>query len=140
MAVVFISPKQRQKMFFIAITLLLLLFLVVVSLGVFLAKPKEVSSSLVFNKPKVNINMKVFDSDQFKNLLPFTEMEMQYSYKATTKDNKQQEGFISAVSIDKAREILESMGLDVIEIKEAAVGRDNPFTPYYQPATAPAPK
>jgi len=125
-------------MFFIVITLLLLLFLVAVSLGVFLAKPKEVPSSLIFNRPKVNIDMKIFDSDQFKNLLAFTEMEMQYSYKATTKDNKQQAGFISAVSIEKAGAILESMGLNVIEIKEAAVGRDNPFTPYYQTTTAPA--
>ena len=127
-------------MFFIGITVMFLLFLIVVSLGVFLSEPKDISSALVFNKPKVNIDMKIFDSDQFKNLLPFTKMEMQYSYKATTKDNKQQAGFIPAVSIDKAKAILESMGLNVIEIKEVAIGRDNPFTPYYQPATAPAQK
>ncbi len=113
-----------------------LLFLIVVSLGVFLSKPKNVSTGLVFNKPKVSINMKIFDSDQFKSLLAFTEMEIQYSYKAATKDNQQKTGFISAVSIDKAREFLESTGLSVSEIKEAEIGRDNPFVPYYQAATA----
>ena len=80
MAVVFISPKQRQKMFFMGITVMFLLFLIIISLGVFLSKPSEVSSVLVFNKPKVNIDMSIFDSDQFKNLQPFTEMETQYSY------------------------------------------------------------
>ena len=120
--------------------MVLVLFLIGVFLGVFWAKPKEVSSVLVFNKPKVDIDMKIFDSDQFKNLLAFTEMEIQYSYTATTKDGKQKTGFVPAVSIEKAREILESMGLNVIEIKEVDIGRDNPFEPYYQTTTAPAKK
>ena len=137
MAVVFISPKQRQKMFFIGITVMFLLFLVVISLGVFLSKPKEVSPVMVFNKPKVNIDMKIFDSDQFKNLQPFPEMETQYSYKAFTKDNKPETGFISAVSIDQAKAILKSMGLNVSEVKEAEIGRDNPFAPYYPSVTTP---
>jgi len=120
-------------MFFIVITVIVLLFLVVVSFGVFLSSPKEVSPVLVFNKPKVNIDMSIFDSDQFKNLQPFPEMEIQYSYKATTKNNKPNTGFITAASIDQAKAILESGGLTVSELKEAAVGRDNPFIRYYQP-------
>jgi hypothetical protein len=137
MAVVFISPKQRQKMFFIVITAVFLVFLVVVFLGVFLVQPKEVSPTLVFNKPKVNVDMKIFDSDQFKNLQPFSEMQIQYSYKAITKDNKTEAGFISAVSIDQARTLLQSRYTDITEIKEAEIGRDNPFTAYYQ-VVAPA--
>ena len=137
MAVVFISPKQRQKMFFMGITIMFLLFLAVISLGVFLSKPKEVSFGLVFNKPKVNIDMKVFDSDQFKNLQQFSQIEIQYSYKALTKDGKQKTGFISAVSIDQAKEMLEGLGLTVSELKEAEIGRDNPFTPYYQQIVLP---
>ena len=124
-------------MFFMGITVMFLLFLVVVSLGVFLSKPKEVLPVMVFNKPKVNIDMKVFDSDQFKNLQPFTEMETQYSYKAATKDNKLKTGSISAVSADQAKAVLESMGLSVSELKEIEIGRDNPFTPYYQPIVTP---
>jgi len=126
-------------MFFIGITVMFLLFLVAISLGVFLSKPKEVSSVLVFNKPKVNIDMNIFDSDQFKELQPFPEMETQYSYKAATKDKKQATGFISAVSEDQARDILVSRGLIVSELKEVEIGRDNPFASYYQQATVATP-
>jgi predicted tellurium resistance membrane protein TerC len=137
MAVVFISPKQQQKIFFLGITIIFLLFLIIVFLGVFLSKPKEVSPLLVFNKPKVNIDMTIFDSIQFRDLQLFPEMEMQYSYTAFTKDNKTQTGFISAVSIDQAKEKLKNMGLTVSDIRESEVGRGNPFMPYYT-VTAPA--
>ena len=139
MAVVFISPKQRQKMFFIGITVMFLLFLAVISFGVFLYEPKKVSPMLTFNKPKVNIDMKVFDSDQFKNLQPFVGMSTQYSYKAFTKNNKIETGFISSSSADQARKTLEGKGLNVSEIKEVIVGRDNPFVSYY-PSVAPPTK
>jgi len=119
-------------MFFMGITVMFLLFLAVISFGVFLSSPKEVSPVLVFNKPKVNIDMSVFDSDQFNNLQPFPEMQTQYSYSATAKDNKLRTGFITAASMDQAKATLESQGLIVSDIKEVAVGRDNPFIPYYQ--------
>ena len=114
-----------------------LLILIIISLGVFLAKPSEVSTVLVFNKPKVNIDMGVFSSDEFKNLQPFTQMEIQYSYTATTKDGKSVSGFISANSEDEAQSVLIGRGLTISELKEAEIGRDNPFIPYYQLAPAP---
>jgi predicted tellurium resistance membrane protein TerC len=132
MAVVFISPKQRQKTFFLGITVVFLLFLIFVSFAVFLAKPKQVPQALVFNKPKVNIDMKVFESEQFKKLRSFTEMEIQFSYIAKTKENKTVTGFISASSKEAAVKILEDIGLRVDEIKEVEIGRENPFTPYYE--------
>ena len=125
-------------MFFMGITIMFLLFLIVISLGVFTSGPKEVSPVLVFNKPKVNIDMSIFDSEQFKNLQPFIRMEMQYSYKAKTRDNRLETGFISAVSINQAKADLENRGLTVSEIKEVEIGRDNPFIPYYQSVVAPA--
>lgn len=131
MAVVFISPKQRQKMFFMGITAMFLLFLIIVFLGVFLSGPKEVPQVLVFNKPKVSIDMAIFDSAQFKELQPFIPMEIQFAYKATTKDKKAVMGFISSISEEKAIEVLKDKGLTVTEIKEAEIGRENPFTPYY---------
>lgn len=139
MAVVFISPKQRQKVFFMGITIIFLLFLIAVAFVVFLSKPKEASQTLVFNKPKVSINLKVFESEQFKNLQPFEEMQMQFSYSAVTKQGKQVTGFISAVSLSDAQKILEGMGFSALSVEEAEIGRDNPFTPYYQEeAVAPA--
>ena len=131
MAVVFISPKQRQRMFIMGITVIFLLFLLVIFAGVFFSKPKTVSSTLVFNKPKVTIDMKIFDSDQFKDLQPFTQMQIQYSYRASDKNGKQQNGFITASSLQEARAMLVAMDLSVSELKEAEIGRDNPFTPYY---------
>lgn len=134
MAVVFISPRQRQKMFFIGITIILLVFLIFIFLTVFLSEPKEELSSPmsnVFDKSKVNINIAILDSDQFKELQPFPEMQVQYSYKAVTKNNRARTGFIFAASQDGAREIITNMGLTVTEIKEVEAGRDNPFIPYY---------
>jgi hypothetical protein len=115
-----------------------LLFLIIVSFGVFLSKPKEFLPALVFNKPKVNIDMSIFDTDQFKNLRPFPAMETQYSYNATTKDNKSVSGFVSAPSLNDAQNILTGQGLFVIQIKQTQVGRDNPFIPYYASSAAPA--
>jgi len=139
MAVVFISPKQRQKMFFLGITAAFLLVIIIISLMVFLSEPKEVAPALVFNKPKVNINMDVFGEEQFKSLVPFSEMHTQYSYKAASEDGEEQAGFISAVSLEEARSMLEDIGLRVIELEEADIGRENPFTPYYEPIMTPPP-
>ena len=135
MAVVFISPKQRQKTFFMIITAIFILFLVTISLGVFMSKPNEVLPVLIFNKAKVNIDMKIFDSDQFKSLQPFTEMQVQYTYKAIARNKQPRSGFISATSEDEAKTTLAGMGLNVSEIKEIEIGRDNPFTPYYASVT-----
>ena len=140
MAVVFISPKQRQKVFFMGITIAFVLLLLIISLGVFLTGPKEVSPTLVFNKPKVSINMDVFKQDQFKALQPFALMEKQYIHIATDKNKKQITSSISAVSEDEARTTLTGMGLIVTDIKEVVIGRDNPFTPYYsRPVVVPVP-
>ncbi len=132
MAVVFISPKKRQKVFFIGITVGLCVFVIFVSLLVFLAQPKKPEQQLVFNKPKVSIDMSLLDSDQFKNLEEFVSMEIQYSYKAyLAKVSETKSGYISAVSVEEAQKALEAMGLTVVEIKEVGPGRNNPFTPYY---------
>lgn len=116
-----------------------LLVLIAISFTVFLSQPKEVPPAMVFNKPKVNIDMAVFDSDHFKNLQPFTDMGPWYSYKAVTKDNKPKTGFISADSVDDAKVALESNSLVVTELKEVQPGRDNPFVPYEVAPPAPTP-
>ena len=132
MAVVFISPKQRQKMFFTGITVIFSLILAAIFLGVFFSEPKASSPTLVFNKPKVSIDMSILDSEQFNDLQPFPEMKTQYIYKAVAKNNKAQTGFIFADSLEDAKTILKNMGLVVNDIQEAKIGRDNPFEPYYQ--------
>ena len=124
-------------MFFLGITVAFLLFLIIISLGVFTSSPQEVSSILVFNKPKVNIDMRVFDLEQFKNLKPFPGIGTLYSYIAANRANKSVTGFIVAASMDEARATLQNEGIIVSAIKEAVIGRDNPFISYYQTITVP---
>jgi len=134
MAVVFISPQKRQQMFLIGIISAFALFVTIVALLVFLSQPEKVAPELVFNKPKVSINFESFTSDQFKNLQPFVEMQTQFDYSALTKDNNQVDGSIFAANIDEAKKNLQDMGLTITDIKQAEVGRLNPFAPYYQSA------
>ena len=131
MAVVFISPKKRQKAFFIWITASFASLLILLCLAVFLAQPKEVSPELVFNKPKVNIDFDLLDSEQFKQLEPFVVLQNQFAYSAKTAKGKIVQGVLSANSIDDARKILEGMNLTEINVKESVAGRENPFQPYY---------
>ena len=83
--------------------------------------------------------MTVFDADQFKNLLPFSDITMQFSYTAITKDNKTVSGFISAVSADDATKTLQNAGLAVTHMEQAEIGRNNPFIPYYDDVSVYAP-
>lgn len=133
MAIVFISPKQRQRMFFMGITILFLLFLLVVSFGVFLSKPKPAQQQLVFNRPKIDINLQVLESEQVKNLEPAVQMDLQFKYTALTDKGVTTSGIITAVSEAEAQKILQGMRLTRIVLEEAKVGRENPFAPYYQP-------
>lgn len=130
MAIVFISPKQRQKMFFMGITILFVLFLLVVSSLVFLSKPKPVAPEIVFNRPKIDINLDVLDSDQVKFLEPAVQMDLQFKYTAITSKGAKISGVISAVSEEEAHKILQGMQLSGINLEEAKSGRTNPFAPY----------
>jgi len=102
-----------------------------VSLGVFMSKPEENPAVLTFNKPKVEINMAVFDLDAFKNLKPLEQIQNQYNYSARTKSGRRIPGFMVAASAGEAKEILEAQNLIVDMIDELDVGRDEPFIPYY---------
>lgn len=137
MAVVFISPKHRQKMFFMGITASLVLFLLFISLWVFLSKPTGSSSQLVLNKPKVTINLNILESEQFKNLQHFQKIPLQFSYIALDGNGKTIKGYISATSEEEAAGMLKAQGLTAGELKEVGIGRDNPFVPYYQSAVPP---
>jgi hypothetical protein len=131
MAVVFISPKQRQRMFFIGITVVFLLVLVTIALLVFLSQPESVAPEMVFNKPNIAIDFRVLDSDQFKKLESFEEMQIQFSYIATTDKGEIKTGTVEASTKEIAQKTLEAQGYMVTQIQEVEVGRVNPFVPYY---------
>ena len=92
--------------FFIGITAVFLSVLAFVTFLVFMSQPQQVVLELVFNKPKININFSILDSDQFEGLLPFNEMQRKFVYTAASKAGELESGFVSAISIEEARKEL----------------------------------
>ncbi|HQK63592.1 MAG TPA: hypothetical protein PLF16_00405, partial [Candidatus Staskawiczbacteria bacterium] len=132
MAVVFISPKQRQRMFITGIASIFGLIVVIIAAIVFFSQPGAVAPELVFNKPKVTIDFSVLDSEQFGRLNEFKQMENRYTYEATVLEtNEKVTGFTTAASYDDAKKKVEEMGYRVDKLEEVDVGRTNPFEPYY---------
>jgi len=131
MAIVFVSPKQRQKMFFMGIAGTLVVFLIIVTLLVFLSKPKMVSTTQVFQKPEISIDFAVLDAEQVKNSDILNKLQLSFSYQARTNLGQNTEGKILAPSLEEAQKLLEEQGLSDIQLKEPEVGRENPFSVYY---------
>jgi hypothetical protein len=131
MAIVFVSPKQRQKMFFLGITILFLLFLSVVGAVVFFSKPEPTPVELAFTRPKIEINLEVLDSEQIKGSLIMTRMQKEFIYSAETDKGVKKAGSVFAATTEEATKKIEDMKLIIIDLKEVEVGRENPFTPYY---------
>lgn len=138
MAIVFISPKERQKALLLGIIGLFVVVLIVIGLTVFLAKPKSVPVEKVFKAPKIEVNFEVLESNQIKNLTVFEKIEKEFNYWAKTKDGSDQQGKITATSSEEATATLEELGLSVVNLEEIKGGKENPFLPYYE--VTPAPK
>ncbi len=142
MAIVFISPKDRQKVFILGIAGLFFLILIIIGLRVFLAKPKKIALeevSYAFHAPEIRINFDVLKSDKVKNLEFFPEIEKEFNYKAQTVKGESKSGKIAAPSQEKATQILTALGLSGITLEEIKGGRSTPFRPYYEikPPTPP---
>lgn len=132
MAIVFISPRERQKVFILGIVAFFLIVLIIIGVSVFLIKPKKVPVEKVFTMPKITINFDVLKSPKVQSLELFPEIEKKFNYQARTEKGKDQSGVIYASSEEKARETLTELGLNSIVISEPIIGRDNPFIPYYE--------
>ena len=134
MAIIFVSPKQIQKMFFSGITVLFLLVLAVIGTLVFFSKPKSIPAEQVFIKPKIEINFEILDLEQVKGSLLMERAQKEFTYQSVTNKGKQTSGSIFAASIEEAKKILEDSGLITVTLEEVLIGRENPFTPYYTPS------
>lgn len=135
MAIVFISPKEKQRVFLGGIITLLVLFLMGISLIVFLPEfisknQTQVNPVEVPLNPSLMLNFNAIDSEEFKKLQPFDAMETLFAYVIEDKDSQQVSGNISAVSKQEAQKLLESSGFKVLVLQEIGVGNANPFTPY----------
>lgn len=131
MAIVFVSPKERQKILILAIVGFFVVILILISISIILARPKAVPIAETFIAPEIKINFDVLKSPQVMALKLLPDMERQFSYKADLK-GKAKTGKIVSSSIDKAKETLLEQGYTNIIVEEIKIGRENPFTPYYE--------
>ncbi len=133
MAIVLISPKNKQRTFaWIAVTIILLLAVIslVVFIPKFFNKSQRITNQASLSQPTIAINLSIVDSDKVKNLEPFLQIEIDYAYVAQDQNGKQVAGTIAATSKDEAKKFLEALNLKVSSIKEANVGNSNPFISY----------
>lgn len=133
MAIVFISPKAKQKIFFRIVTIILVLSLVVVSLVVMIAgfvNKNQTVPNVSVNQPNISVNLDVIDSDKFLRLEPFINLETEFAYVVQNQDNKEIRGNMLAASKQEAQKLLEDSGVTVISLKEANIGNSQPFVSY----------
>ena len=121
-------------MFFMGASLVLLCVLVFVALVILLPELKNSLDTLptgrVFAMPDIKINFSTLDSDQIKSLELFKNTETEFTYVAEDGLGKQVTDKISAPTKEDAQKILEELGLKVLSMGEANIGRRQPFTPY----------
>ncbi|MFA5877824.1 MAG: hypothetical protein WC845_00375 [Candidatus Staskawiczbacteria bacterium] len=137
MAIVFISPKERQKTLIVSIVGFFVIILTLISLSVFLSKSKETPIEQVFQAPEIRINFDVLKSDKITKLDFLPELRKEFSYTGKNSKGEAKAGKISSISEEEAMKTLTELGLSSITLEEITGGRINPFTPYYE--TAPPP-
>jgi hypothetical protein len=133
MAIIFISPKAKQKSFlkmFIIGSTAVVIILVLMAAILWLININQGMVSANPVSPDLSVNLKVLDSDTVKNLQSFADLEVQFSYVVHDKDDKQIEGTISAINQSTAKSLLEASGFKVLILKEVVQGRSEPFTAY----------
>ncbi len=136
MAIVFGAAKKKQKLFFWIIIVSFILVLMIISLITFFPIFKDESSGATSEK-SLEINFNIIDSDQVKGLEPFSMEQKEFVYTAKNKYGRQIQGTVSAASQEDAKSNLEKTGLSILNLKEATVGKDQPFIPYYQTVQKP---
>ncbi len=136
MAIVFISPKQKQKTVIKIILILLVLLLVIGSLVILIPKFLNATPSakvkVSFSKPDVIINLDILNSEKVKNLNLFSNLETEFVYVVKNQQGKLVTGNILALTPFDAQNLLEESGFKVVSLKEVNIGRSEPFTSYYQ--------
>ncbi len=134
MAIVLISPRKRQKAVIWAIASLAVLMLLGASLFIFFPmftnQINTIPDTGTYITPDIKLNFSIIDSNQVKNLTPFSIIETEFAYTAQDKNGKQVVGKISADDQESAKKSLEAIGLTVSNLQEINAGRSDPFVPY----------
>lgn len=133
MAIVFISPRANQKIFLKTVGMLFLLVLVIAFLTfliIFLSRDNATKSPIPVSQKNIDINFDIIDSLKVSNLKPFYALETTFSYIIIDETGNEIKGNIAAGSIEEARVLLEVSGFQIFSIKEAGIGRTQPFMLY----------
>ncbi len=135
MAIVFISPQEKQRVFFRGVAIFAVLLLFIISLLIFLPgfvnKTSNTSTGVSSSNPNITINLSIMDSDKIKNLEPFNEeIGSVFIYTVQDKNGRKTTGNISAATKEQAQSLLEQSGFKVLSLEEMSVGRNDPFISY----------
>lgn len=135
MAIVFISPKKRQKKFFWLLSITVLLAIFTVSSIIFLPEIGSMFNIVIVDQPilqgpDIVIQMHVLDTEQVRSLEPFEQLKIEFSYTAKNAEEKEAAGTIMAFDREHAAMLLTSMGLSSLNLTEIRMGRNEPFIPY----------
>ena len=113
---------------------ILILFLMIISLVIFLPEIKNrlsiIPSEEVLNIPEVKINFASIDSDLVKNLELFEDIRQEFIYSGQDSAGKKVNGKIQAISREDAESKLLQDGITITTLEESAVGRKEPFKSY----------
>jgi|GEM_PF-6480159 len=132
MAIVFESPKRKQRIFVRILTVGLIGGLFLVSLLIFPPGAREAASDISGsgNQPVgPEINLDIFQSDQVQQLQPFSNAIVQFDYVGINAKGRHVSGTIVAANIDQATTLLQANGVQVTSISESVIGRGEPFSP-----------
>ena len=133
MAIVFVSPKKRQRIFIAAVAAALVFVLAVIVFTTFIPEITKKFGDIPVNGsknvPEIKINFEVVDSDAVANLEPTRAIAKELPYSAKDSKGKQITGVISADSEIAAKKLLEERGFVDIVISKIKTGRSNPFAP-----------
>lgn len=136
MAIVFVSPKKRQRIFLFAAGTATLFLIIITAVILFLPQLgnilKNVSpDAIVVNEPKIEINFRIMDSESTAKLESFGGTgPRNFFYLADDKSKGRTSGTVSADSVLSAIKTLEKSGFENITITELEIGKNNPFAPY----------
>lgn len=134
MAIVFISPKAKRKIFFRAAAMLVFLILIVFSVVFLIIESLNAKLANLAPPPAatsgVAINFTIIDSPKVLDLEPFLGPKMEFTYLVEDNNGKQIQGNILAISKEDAKTLLEEAGFKVVSLKEIKIGRNEPFVAY----------
>lgn len=105
--------------------------LLVIASALFYARPPQQSELQLGTD--ILIDFALLDSDAVKNLEPFYHTGVVFSYTAKDKNGREVKGNITAVTQDEAKILLVGQGFVSPTVQAVPVGRNQPFSLYYQP-------